>query len=589
MLFPAILILEKNKRYGKVQTKSETKSNKFWYRVKPYYKKTLQRCSNIENTENDENTIEYFVPYKLNGKQFSKTQVNKYIIFSCSSLNNDLNEKNTSVLVTDNKHYGNIEIMIGDVNVPENIYEYLLYCKLDYCPRIYKTIKSCISQKLLHTQNTNSDISAVHCEYNIKKNEDIGTVFTIDPENCTDFDDACSIMSYEDGSKMIGIHITNVPVYFDMYNLWSVFMNVHTNISSNVNDDPNLTTLPISSIYLPNKTIHMLPSVLSEKICSLKAKEQRIVFSMFIYLDPYDKITKTEFSNNSVYISRNFVYESRELLKFKAYQQLKKTCIGMKNNPDNRELYNMYMPQIHGSHEVIECLMIFMNMCAGQFCFNNQVGVFRSSSQTIPNIESSTENMKHVNSIMHSPLKDSLCEYKTFEKNTHEIKYRHVPLNISFYSHVTSPIRRIVDIINMTEISIRMGTNFKFFNDTHTFINNWKRENTIEQLNILNKSIRKIHNETKLIHLFYTDRNIQNKLFTGTCIEIESIPDDDHLLKYTIFFEELHLLKTIRLPIDENISLYSKSQYNIFLFKDQDNIHRKLCIQKHIKNEYDIQ
>ena len=593
---PGILVLEKNKRYGIADSsksnknskttsilKSKSKSNvKFWYKVKPYDK---SRQTNLETTttENISSQCEFFVPYKLNGK-FSKSLVNKYILFSCSSFSNDINENTHDV--SNKKYYGSIENMIGDVNVPEHIYEYLLYCKLDYRPNIYKTIKRDTSEQLSQYKHLPSHVesSVMHSHYKIRLNPNIGTVFTIDPERCTDFDDACSILSHEDGSKMIGIHITNVPVYFDMYHLWNVFTN------SSKTEVP-----PISSIYLPNKTIHMLPTTLSERLCSLKAKEQRIVFSLFLHLDPDNTIMKTEFSTNSVYISRNFVYESPELLKFKAYQQLKTTCMDMKNNPKNTEMYNMQMRPIHDSHEVIACLMITMNMYAGKFCYDNQIGVFRSSVDIQNQLVDHDKEIVHRH--LHMPMKDSLCEYIGFSKETRKIsdtdidtdtdsekyRYQHVPLNIQFYSHVTSPIRRMIDIINLSEIMTKINGNSYFLQDMNTFIKSWKREKTIQEINVTNKSIRKVHNETKLIQLFYYDPTIQNRVFKGICIQIESIPGDVYVVKYTIYFEELKLLKTIRLPKDE-ISLYSTIRYQFYLFKDKDNIQHKWCIQKNIKN-----
>ena len=46
----------------------------------------------------------------------------------------------------------------------------------------------------------------------------------------------------------------------------------------------------ISSIYLPDKKRSMLPTILSDCLCSLKEKENKICFVLDIYYDEHNEI-----------------------------------------------------------------------------------------------------------------------------------------------------------------------------------------------------------------------------------------------------------------------------------------------------------
>src|SRR5690606_35621109 len=93
--------------------------------------------------------------------------------------------------------------------------------------------------------------------------------FTIDPADAKDHDDALSVSRDEEGRVWIGVHIADV----------SHFVRPGTPVDAEAFERG-------TSIYLVDRTIPMLPPVLSNGVCSLSAGEERFAMSVFIRLTP---------------------------------------------------------------------------------------------------------------------------------------------------------------------------------------------------------------------------------------------------------------------------------------------------------------
>lgn len=120
-------------------------------------------------------------------------------------------------------------------------------------------------------------------------------VFTIDPQDAKDFDDAVSIEVNDDGSYLLGVHIADVSHY--------------------VNENTPLDKEALkraTSVYLVKNVIPMLPEKLSNDICSLKPNEDRLTFSIFITLTKKCALKKFEIKKSIINSKRRFTYEEAQ-------------------------------------------------------------------------------------------------------------------------------------------------------------------------------------------------------------------------------------------------------------------------------------
>ena len=94
------------------------------------------------------------------------------------------------------------------------------------------------------------------------------TTFTIDPDDAKDFDDAISVKKLQNNLWEIGVHIADVSHY----------------VKEGDQIDKEAFNRA-TSVYLVDRVIPMLPEVLSNDLCSLKPKVDRLCFSVIFELD----------------------------------------------------------------------------------------------------------------------------------------------------------------------------------------------------------------------------------------------------------------------------------------------------------------
>jgi len=118
------------------------------------------------------------------------------------------------------------------------------------------------------------------------------TTFTIDPKDAKDFDDAISIKSLHNGNFEIGVHIADVSHY--------------------VREKSQLDAEAVKrefSVYLVDRTIPMLPEVLSNDICSLNPNEEKLTFSAVFEMNAHGKILSRWFGKTIIKSNKRFTYE----------------------------------------------------------------------------------------------------------------------------------------------------------------------------------------------------------------------------------------------------------------------------------------
>ena len=128
----------------------------------------------------------------------------------------------------------------------------------------------------------------------IRKRKDFRNTltFTIDPKDARDFDDAISWKVLPDGNYEIGVHIADV----------SHFIKPGGALDQEAAERA-------TSVYLVDRTIPMLPEILSNGVCSLLPNVDRLTFAAVFILDKNAKVLEKWFGKTIIHSNRRFAYE----------------------------------------------------------------------------------------------------------------------------------------------------------------------------------------------------------------------------------------------------------------------------------------
>ena len=134
-------------------------------------------------------------------------------------------------------------------------------------------------------------------EKEIKRRRDMRDVLTvtIDPADAKDFDDAVSLQELENGNYEIGVHIADVTHY----------VRPHDIIDKEAYERG-------TSVYLVDRTVPMLPEVLSNNLCSLRQGEDKLTYSAIFEMTPAGKVVKRWFGRTIINSDRRYSYEQTQ-------------------------------------------------------------------------------------------------------------------------------------------------------------------------------------------------------------------------------------------------------------------------------------
>ena len=434
-----------------------------------------------------------------------------------------------------------LDNVIGPVDIINNFYEYQLYCKC-LNTSIQKFQKDAF--KSLESKSYDEILETIIKKYpNIQDRTDnnVWHIITIDPANSVDFDDGISIIELENGVKQLSIYISNVTIWLDVLNLWNSF------------------SRRISTIYLSDKKRTMLPAILSDRLCSLQENIKRVAFVMDIFIKE-QTIIDIKYCNAIIQVSKNYIYEDRQLLADKKYyiilELVQKLSIKYK-----------YINNVRNSYELVCYLMTLMNFYCAKELIKHNTGIFRTTiikkQFYVPN--SVPEDVSKFIKIWNSTSGQYIDGSKIAD-------FHHNLLDLDAYIHITSPIRRLVDILNMIQFQTSYGIITLSENATNFYFN-WLNE--LEYINITMRSIRKVQSDCSLLDLCNNDSNIIEKEYDGYLFD--KIYRNDGLYQYVVFLPELKL--SSRIYIRDNFDNFLNKKFKLYLFNDEERFKKKIRLQ----------
>lgn len=504
---PGVLIINGNKTYGR-QDKNNKKG------------RLLYKC-----IPDDMRLPPFLVPYEIKNVGFSKVFVNLYVTFSYVEWN-------------DKHPLGVLNQVIGSVDVLDNFYEYQLYCK-----SLNASIQKFQKDTTIALQDKSSHEKFIEtiCEkFPLIENRTDWHIFTIDPIKSADFDDGFSIKQLDNNIQQISIYIANVTILMDVLNLWDSF------------------SQRISTIYLPDRKRPMLPTVLSDCLCSLQENHNRFAFVMDIFIQD-NEITEIKYSNCMIKVYKNYSYEEDSLLTNPNYIQLMATTKKLSKK-------YKYINNVRNSHELVCYLMILMNYNCATEMMKHKTGIFRS---TIMKTDFSVpENIPEDVSKFVKIWNSSSGQYINGEDL--DIKQiRHDLLELDAYIHITSPIRRLVDLLNIIKFQQNNGI-IKLSENAGKFYDKWI--GNLEYINTTMRSIRKVQVDCTLLDLCVNSQDIMEKEYNGYVFD--KILRNDGLFQFMVFLPELKL--SSRITLRDNIDNFECKKFKLFLFNDEESFKKKI-------------
>jgi len=442
-----------------------------------------------------------------------------------------------------NKHpHGILSQVIGYVDILDNFYEYQLYCK-SLNASIQKFTKD--TSKALKSASKDAFVETIMQKYPSIQDRTGPSwhVFTIDPPKSADFDDG---FSFNEDTHTLSIYISNVTIWMDVLGLWDSF------------------SRRISTIYLPDRKRPMLPTILSDCLCSLQEKNTRFAFFMDVTMDKDTcEIKDIAYGNCAIRVHKNYCYEEAALFRDHHYNSLLETTKKMSRR-------YKYLQNVRNSHDLVAYLMTFMNYHCAKELITQRNGIFRSTiikNQSISIPEHLPEDVGKFIKIWNS----SGGQY--IDASVEDIK-RHDFLDMDAYVHITSPIRRLVDLLNIIKFQQNKGL-LCLSDKAIAFYQQWTAESELEYINTTMRSIRKVQNDCSLLELYVNHPEKMEPLYIGYVFD--RINRNDGLFQFLVYLPELNMMS--RITLREKLNNYDQKKFKLYLFNDEENLKKKIRLQ----------
>ncbi len=303
--------------------------------------------------------------------------------------------------------------------------------------------------------------------------------FTIDPADARDFDDALSLQKLKNGNWEVGVHIADVTHYIKPKSI----------LDREAYERG-------TSVYLVDRVVPMLPEKLSNRICSLLPKQERLCYSAVFEMTGDAEVVNEWFGRTVILSDRRFTYKEAQEIIETGKGEFREEILKLHHLARilrNRRFANgsfsfervevkfhidesgaptgVYFKENKESNQLIEEFMLLANKRVAEFTGKSGTFVYRIHDK--PNQERlesfayfikrlgysmDTGSQKSVSNSMNRLMEDirgkkeqNMIEnlaIRAMAKAEYSItNIGHYGLSFPFYTHFTSPIRRYSDMM----------------------------------------------------------------------------------------------------------------------------------------------
>jgi hypothetical protein len=306
----------------------------------------------------------------------------------------------------------------------------------------------------------------------------------------------------------------------------------------------------------------MLPTILSDTLCSLQQEQSRFALAMdFIVDNDGNFISIPKYTNVLISVRKNYSYEDSKMLMTDM------------NYKDLFDISSKMSKNIKNSHDLVAFWMVTMNKISGEFMAHREFGIFRSAVFINSNMRIEDEvnyNLKDETVRVIQNWNNTIGQYILYKEG---VSLHHELMSTQSYIHITSPIRRLVDLLNQMLLFSNLSMIKNMSSDSLLFIEKWTQE--MDYVNTAMRSIRKIQTDCELMNRCFNTPDIMVVNHKG--VLFDKILKNDGSIHYMVYLEELKLLSRISTHID--LKNYSSSNFKLFLFEDEDKSNKKIRLQ----------
>ncbi|HZI50537.1 MAG TPA: ribonuclease R, partial [Terriglobia bacterium] len=310
------------------------------------------------------------------------------------------------------------------------------------------------------------------------------TTITIDPTTARDFDDAIDVNVLPDGSFQLGVHIADVAHFVQP--------------GSAMDREARIRG---TSVYFPDRVLPMLPEKVSNHLCSLNPRSDRLAMSVMMHISRDGTVRDYSFHNSVIHSSERMTYddvqkiidgdetlsaryasilpEIRKIDRLARLLQKRRRESGaidfdlpepMLTYNDQGDVTGIVKAIRHFSHRIVEEFMVLANEVVAQHLEGLEVpSIYRIHEEPDPAKVEAFAEMVSTFGLKFRPKKVNPAEFQKFiasiegrpdERMLSYLMLRsfkqavysprnagHFGLASDAYTHFTSPIRRYPDLV----------------------------------------------------------------------------------------------------------------------------------------------